>query len=138
AGLLVARYEIPSEPDHVPAALTAVPSSAADSLRIDTPKPGDTVSFPVHLVGSARGSWFFEATFPVRILDASGNEIARAPAHAEGDWMTSDFVPFTADITLDTSSYTGGPVTIVLAKDNPSGLAQNDASVSFPLQIAVQ
>ena len=65
----------------------AVDSSAnavvADSLvRVATPAPGDTVTSPLAVHGEARGTWFFEASFPVRLLDAEGHELAVTYARA--------------------------------------------------------
>jgi len=41
-------------------------------------------------------------------------------------------VPFTAQVTVEDYS---GPATLVLLKDNPSGLPENDDSVSFSVVI---
>jgi hypothetical protein len=48
--------------------------------------------------------------------------IGQGIATAEGDWMTEEYVPFTATITYDASQI--GPYTrgsLILKKDNPSG-----------------
>jgi hypothetical protein len=81
--------------------------------------------------GEARGSWYFEASFPVRLLDGNGQEIARGPAQAQGDWMTTNFVPFTVQLTFSPPTTPVG--TLVLEKDNPSGLPQNAMSISIPV-----
>lgn len=86
---------------------------------------------PVTLRGEARGPWFFEGSFPVQLIDNLGNEIATGVAQADGEWMTEDFVPFTATITFSTTAKSGG---IVLKKDNPSGEPENDASVTVPVR----
>jgi hypothetical protein len=54
-------------------------------------------------------------------------------AQAQGDWMTEEFVPYKADIKIP-NAYTG-KATILLKKDNPSGLVEKDASISFPFTI---
>jgi hypothetical protein len=54
-------------------------------------------------------------------------------AQAQGDWMTEDFVPFKADIKVPDTF--GGNATLILTKDNPSGLPEHDASISFPITI---
>jgi hypothetical protein len=78
--------------------------------------------------GQARGSWFFEASFPVRLEGADGRILAITQAQAVGDWMTNEFVPFTFTLpftyTATTQSYW-----LVLAKDNPSGQAGNNQSL---------
>lgn len=97
---------------------------------MDQPLPGSVVTSPLTITGQARG-WYFEASFPVRLLDSAANEIAITPAQAQGDWMTTGFVPFQATLTFETASQNG---TLVLEKDNPSGEPQNDASLSVPVR----
>jgi hypothetical protein len=110
-------------------------SSAASSVHPDislsSPAPDATVTSPLVVTGEARGSWYFEASFPVRLLDSNGNELAVAPAQAQGDWMTTDFVPFSVTLTFTTTDTSG---TLVLEKDNPSGLPENADSISIPVQ----
>lgn len=114
------------------AALPVVPGVAQASVIVDTPQAGDTVTSPLTVSGRARGTWFFEASFPVKLLDGNGNEIVSAPAKASGNWMTTDFVPFSVTLTFDPPATPMG--TLVLQKDNPSGLPENDASVEMPVQ----
>jgi ABC-type Fe3+-hydroxamate transport system substrate-binding protein len=92
--------------------------------------PGDTVTSPLTVTGEASG-WYFEASFPVRLLDGNGNEIAVAPAQAQDDWMTTDFVPYSATLTFTTPATATG--TLVLEKDNPSGEPANAESVMIPV-----
>jgi hypothetical protein len=106
------------------------PSNNSD-LRIDSLDANEKVSSPLTITGAARG-WYFEASFPVKLLDAAGNIVAQAPAQAQGDWMTSDFVPF--QVTLTWSGNMSGAGTVVFAKDNPSGLPANDAEVRVPVE----
>jgi hypothetical protein len=92
---------------------------AEDTIRIDTPSPGQTVSSPLIVRGSARGAWFFEASFPVTLLDGHGAVLARGPAQAQGDWMTSGWVPFSATLAFPPPATTTG--TLVVENANPSG-----------------
>ena len=103
----------------------------ADIIVVDSPTPGQTVTSPLTVTGRARGPWYFEASFPVRILDDQGSELAIAPAQAQGDWMTEDWVPFTVTLSFTTTATDG---TVVLQKDNPSGMPENDASVEIPVK----
>lgn len=100
-------------------------------IRIDSPLPGATIGENFTVTGKARGAWFFEASFPITIVDASGKILTQGIAQAKSDWMTSDFVPFTANIKLPVSYI--GTATLIAKKDNPSGLPENDASVSFSI-----
>lgn len=108
-------------------------NSSADMITVDLPFPGAVTGKHFSVIGKARGTWFFEASFPVEVLDKNGKVIAQGVAQAQGDWMTTEFVPFKADIKVP-DSYTG-EATLVLKKDNPSGLPEHDASISFPFTI---
>ena len=92
-----------------------------------------TIGAPFTLMGEIPGSWSFEAQFSVEILDKDGVTIAQNPATLQSDWMTDDFVPFTAtfDYEIPVNGKTGS---ILLHKDNPSGLAQNDDTIQIPIR----
>jgi len=100
-------------------------------IVVTNPKSGQTISSPLAVQGQARGNWYFEASFPVRLLDANGKELAVVPAQAQGEWMTTNFVPFQATLRFATSTTRTG--TLVLEKDNPSGLPQNAAQIRIPV-----
>jgi len=102
-----------------------------DLIRIDSPRPNQTVSSPLTVRGEARGYWFFEASFPVELLNEDNNVIAQGIATAKNDWMTEDFVPFEAVLEFKKPSTKQG--TLVLKKDNPSGLPENDDRLYLPL-----
>ncbi len=86
----------------------------------------------VKITGRARGSWFFEASFPVRVLDANGQELGRGAAQAQAEWMTTELVPFVANINFKSPATETG--TLLMAKDNPSGLPENDQQFQFPIR----
>ncbi len=108
-------------------------SASGDTILVDTPQPSQTVGKTFDISGKARGPWYFEASFPVEVQDKDGKVIGQNHANANGEWMTNEFVPFTATVTL-AEDYVG-PATLILKKDNPSGESANDASVSFPIVI---
>ncbi|MDQ5948887.1 MAG: hypothetical protein QG589_12 [Patescibacteria group bacterium] len=107
--------------------------ASADLIVVELPFPGAVTGKTFSVIGKARGTWFFEASFPVVVLDKDGKVIATSIARAKKDWMTNDFVPFEADFKVPDDYM--GPATIVLKKDNPSGMADKDASISFPITI---
>src|SRR5690606_7013544 len=37
-----------------------------DLIRVSTPAAGGTVTSPIRVTGEARGTWYFEGSFPVR------------------------------------------------------------------------
>ena len=110
---------------------TTAKETISDQIRVTKPQPNQLIESPLMIEGEARGTWFFEATFPVKLLDASGDVIATYFAQAQGEWMTEDFVLFKAQLIFEK------PVTdtgvLILEKDNPSGLTENDANIEIPV-----
>lgn len=102
-------------------------------VTVTSPKPNATVGKTFTVAGTAPGPWFFEASFPIQVRGADNQILATTPAQAQGEWMTTELVTFTANIAIS-GSYTG-PATLILLKDNPSGMPENDDSVSFPITI---
>lgn len=103
-----------------------------DLIRVSAPAAGGTVTSPVRVTGEARGTWYFEGSFPVRLLDDDGRELAVAPARAGGDWMTEAFVPFEAVLAFDPPA-PGTRGTLVLERDNPSGLPEHAGEIRVPV-----
>ncbi len=108
------------------------PATLPDLIALRTPLPDAILQSPLIIAGSARGPWFFEASFPVYLIDADGDTLARMHARAEGEWMTREFVPFTVTLTFTPPASRTG--TLVLAKDNPSGLAEHAAELRVPVR----
>lgn len=54
-----------------------------DLIRITTPRPNDTIKSLVTIEGEARGTWFFEASFPIKLYDANNNLLGTAIAKAQ-------------------------------------------------------
>ena len=113
-----------------------VVSEKDDLIRVTSPLPGDTISNPLTITGEARGSWFFEASFPVFLTDWDGKIIGQGIAQAKGDWMTTDYVPFTATLTFATPAENySDKGTLILKKDNPSGLPEYDNALEMQVHI---
>lgn len=108
----------------------------ANFIRLDNPRPNTTVSSPLTINGEARGNWFFEASFPVVLTDWDGRIIAQGIATAQGEWMTTEFVPFTAklEFVADPAAYSNRG-SLILQKDNPSGLPEHDDALEVPVFI---
>ncbi len=111
-------------------------ASFEDLIVVDSPLPGESVSSPLIITGKARGTWYFEASFPIDVIDWDGRIIAQGHAEAQSDWMTEAYVPFVARITY-TTPVPGDPTvnrgTIIIHKDNPSGLPEHDRVLEFPI-----
>lgn len=119
------------KPVQAPVVVNPQPLQYKDLVYVEIPLSGTKVTSPLVVSGRARGNWYFEASFPVKLLDSNGNQIAIAPAQAQGDWMTVDYVPFSVTLTFAQPVTATG--TLILQKDNPSGEPQNDDSVSIPV-----
>ena len=107
-----------------------------DKVRLDEPIAGDTVSSPIKVSGHARGFWFFEATAPVFVTDASGEIIGEGFIQATEPWMTEDFVPFEGTISFDISNennVSGSKGVLILRQQNASGLPEHDDAFEVPV-----
>lgn len=58
---------------------------ADDRIRIAVPVADSVATSPLAVSGEARGTWYFEASFPLAILDADKNEVAQGYAQADGE-----------------------------------------------------
>jgi hypothetical protein len=106
----------------------------ANLIVVDQPLAGATITSPVIIKGQARGPWFFEASFPIYVVDWDGLIIGEGYATAESDWMTTDFVPFTATVEFDITKISGNYSKrgiLILKKDNPSGLPEHDRALEY-------
>jgi hypothetical protein len=112
-------------------------TSTESLVKVEFPKSGDVVASPLEIKGEARGFWFFEASFPVFLVGSDEKVIAQGIATAKSDpegagWMTENFVPFEAKLEFEAPAVSEG--FLVLKKDNPSGLPENDDEVKISVQ----
>ncbi|MBP9758019.1 MAG: hypothetical protein KBD06_05445 [Candidatus Pacebacteria bacterium] len=124
----------PQQP--VTAPVTTVPDPNAplsERVIVTTPLPNTSVGATFVVKGNAPGNWFFEADFPIQVRDKDGNVIARTFASALGEWMTTEQVGFSSTIIVE-GGYKG-PATLILVKNNPSGLPEHDDAVEIPITI---
>lgn len=106
-------------------------------IRVDTPKPNDTILSPLIVKGEARGTWFFEGDFPVKLFDSRYDLLAVEIAQAKGEWMTTEFVPF--EVTIEfTSPERKGEGVLVFIKDNPSDMPEHDDEFIIPIVFGEQ
>lgn len=109
---------------------------SSEDIIITTPVPEQKVNSPIQVAGKVRGSWLFEATAPVAIVDWDGRIIGESYIESEGEWMTEDFVPFVGsisyDLPIDSYSSLG---TVIFRRANPSGLPQNDSTVEVSVDL---
>ena len=112
---------------------SAGPAATDDLIHLTAPHPNDLVASPLTVSGQARGTWYFEGSFPVILVGANGDTLAMKPAQAQGEWMTADFVPFTLTLDFSVPSAVAGG-TLILKKDNPSGLPEHDREIRIPVR----
>ncbi len=105
-----------------------------DLIRTENPRPNQAISSPFEIKGEAVGNWFFEASFPAILLDANGQQLAMMPITAQSNWMTTEFVPFKETMTFPTPTTPNG--TLILRKENPSGLSEHDNELRIPIKFS--
>ena len=123
AMLIVAIWLYVNNQNQSPVSKTAETDMTNKAITMINPQPDQTITSPITISGQAPGMWYFEGQFPVKLLDATGKTIITSTAIAQGEWMTDDPVPFTAELTFSQPETTTG--TLVLQNDNPSGLPEN-------------
>jgi hypothetical protein len=102
-----------------------------EDIIVSFPKPHQCVSSPLTVQGKARGSWFFEAIFPIRLLDAQCHQLSTTNGKAIGDWTTEDFVPFEGKLDFVVNKET--KAILILENANPSGLPENAKKKEIPI-----
>lgn len=102
-----------------------------DLIRVTSILSNQEISSPLTVEGEARGNWYFEASFPVEVRDAYNNVIGTWHAEAQSNWMTTEYVPFRAQITFSQPRTPTG--FLILRKDNPSGLPEHDNDLTIPI-----
>jgi hypothetical protein len=110
------------------------PVAKNQKIMVTSPQAHEVIHSPLTLEGKAKGAWFFEATFPVTLLDGNGQEIIRVPVHAkvENYWRAKGLVPFEGTMEFTTPATATG--TLVFQNDNPSGLPENQEEFRMPVR----
>lgn len=108
----------------------------AEQMQFSNLSAGDTINPGFVVKGQVPGNWFFEATAPFSVVNWDGLIIGEGYIQAEGEWMTTDMVPFFGAITYELDAdtpYTRGA--IIFNRHNASGLPEHDESVEVPVQL---
>ena len=112
----------------------ALTSEKGIVIYVTKPDPNAIVGSPMEITGRAPGNWFFEASAPVTLTNWDGLIIAESYVQAEGEWMTTDYVPFRGTITFtENNLYNRG--FLIFKKDNASGLPEHDDSAEMMIKI---
>ncbi len=111
--------------------------SSSDSknspILLSAPMPSEIINSPYQLRGFAPGNWYFEASFPIILKSEDGFVIAETYAQAQSDWMTSEMVPFIAELNYIIDS--PQEAMLIFKKDNPSGLPENDSESLYEVRL---
>jgi hypothetical protein len=112
---------------------TTVTSPVETDLAVITdPVYGEVITSPLTITGKAKGSFYYNGTFPVKLVDGNGTMLGVTTAKAQGDWMTEEFVPFTATL-LFTTNTPHGTANLVLERNKPSGKRETIKEIVFPV-----
>lgn len=114
--------------------LSVVLEAEPAAIVVTDPEIASVISGPYKINGRAKGSWFFEGSFPIVLIDSTGTQIAQTIGEAVGEWMTENYVPFTA--TIDVPDDAEGAGQLLLKKNNPSGEAELDDFIAIPVTFA--
>jgi len=104
-----------------------------DRVMVNSPKPGTTVNRDFRITGEAPGNWYFEASFPYKIIAPNGDVLAQSFCQAQSDWMTTKQVPYVCNVQVAVDY--AGKATVVLMKDNPSGLPEHEDAIDFQITV---
>ncbi len=103
-----------------------------DEIVVTNPRPGQLINSPLQVSGNARGTWFFEASSGVKVIDSQGTVLGQGPVMTIGDWMTEDFVEFAGEIVFDSTNDANGMV--IFENANPSGLPERTKQLKIPIK----
>lgn len=109
-------------------------ATTSDKVRVDSPDLLQPLASPLQIKGEARGAWYFEASFPIRLYDGRNKLLATGIAQAQGEWMTENFVPFVAELKFAKPETENG--ILVFEKGNPSGLPEHSEEMRVPVRFA--
>src|SRR3989344_4206961 len=80
-----------------------------DLIKVASPRANDLVTNPLFIKGEARGDWYFEASFPVKLFDANGEIVPLEPGYimarcgprpGAGNFVATGDIPFGTALTL--------------------------------------
>jgi hypothetical protein len=108
-----------------------------NDIEVFYPLENDSIISPLEITGRARGSWYFEGSFPVQLTTVHGLVLGNTKAQAQSDWTSDEFVPFTA--TLEFTLPEGvNQAELIFEKDNPSGLTEHGDEFRVPITLGAQ
>ncbi|NQU83770.1 MAG: hypothetical protein HQ536_03590 [Parcubacteria group bacterium] len=102
------------------------------NIKVISPESNELITSPLLIEGKARGTWFFEADAPIKLVDGNGNVLVVAYITAKERWMTEDFVEFEGGFEFKTPETETG--TLFFIKANPSDLLEYNEEIAIPVR----
>lgn len=109
------KFSPPIIENKAPIPETPVTAEKIKNLNLNS---GTTLSNTYTIKGEAAGL-YFEGSFPIFVKNITGQTVYTFIGQANGDWMTTDFVPFEA--IFNTTLVPNGNYTLEFTQDDPSG-----------------
>ncbi|WP_109098043.1 hypothetical protein [Aquimarina sp. AU58] len=99
-------------------------------------KPNDQINSPIEIKVNSEGVWFAsEGELGwIQLIDDKGNELAKGILSADGDWMKSGPVMFSATLTFDSKNIETGKL---IVHNNPGEGDGDEAGESIHFEIPV-
>jgi hypothetical protein len=117
-------------PESSTSTLSAYASLKGKTVKISLAQNSQVIS-PIIITGNIPSGWAFEASFPVKLLDANGTVIGQGAARVP-NWMSTTTAWFAVGVSFAKPTTSTG--TLVLLADNPSGSAANADEVHLPVK----
>lgn len=103
-----------------------------DIIQVSNPKSNSLIISPVLVEGIARGYWFPEGDFLIRVQNAKEEELGTEIAYAMKGGTEEEFIPFQAMVSFSESSVKEG--VIILKKNSSSGLLEAEDELRVPVR----
>ena len=101
------------------------------TIEIFSPRPNETISFPLRIEGEATSDWYEDGRFAVRVLSEVGTVITNAVAESTEPVKEDGYTPFSLTIEkFDTTDWDFG--TLMFLKSDPFQYSSKD-QVVFPV-----
>ncbi|MFT3727442.1 MAG: Gmad2 immunoglobulin-like domain-containing protein [Terricaulis sp.] len=109
----------------------AIAPADLNLASVTTPMAGAQSKSPLIVTGIAPNNWYFEASFPVRVIDLNNQVLAEGPAQAQSDWTVQGPVQFKAELNFLVLTETHA--TLVLQEDMPGENKPAPREVRIPV-----
>ena len=115
----------------IPPTPSVTPVPSLSPIIILSPDISQSLKSPQKIVGLIDKTWVFEGSFPLELFDNQYRSLFKGNAAAP-NWLDDDskYTNFSATLNFITKKQTGF---LMIKNDNPSGIPQNDKSLTIPV-----